>query len=221
MGDSDPGLVLAVITSPSRAFERLGSGDYLVQAAWVLAVASVAGVLPLLPFSALPLESKFGLTSEEAGLPVGAAGVVEYAAYGAAGGLISASLAYAVGRSAGGRGDWRRVFVLVLHAYAPAAVVSVVLLGPAVLIAGEIAASDPVMLQEADDDQLVEALAPLAGYVVLMLVVGAAALVWTLAVTVRAVMHAHFLGHWAAIAVVIAVKILSTVALAALAYALG
>ena len=221
MGDSDPSLVLAVITAPSRAFERLGAGDYLMQAAWVLAIASVAGVLPLLPFSALPLESKFGLTAEEAGLPAGAVGVVEYAVYGVIGGLISASLVYVVGKSAGGRGDWRRVFVLVLHAYAPAAVISVVLLGPALLIANEIAASDPVMLEEASDEQLVEALAPLAGYVVLMLVVGAVALVWTLAITVKAVMQAHFMGVWAAIVVVIVVKVLSTVALAAFAYALG
>ena len=219
MGDFDPRLVLAVLASPSRAFARLGGGDYLAQAAWVLAVASAAGVLPLLAFSSVPLESKFGVPAGELGLPSGPAGVAEHVVYGIAAGLLSAALVYLVGRAAGGRGGWRRVFVMALHAHAPAAVASLVLAGPALLVAGEIASLDPVLLEDAGDSEAADALAPLAGYLLLVLVVGVASLAWVLAVSVKAVKAAHGLGTLASLAIVVIAKMSSALILAAPAYA--
>lgn len=197
MGDAR--LVLEVIVSPSRAFERMGRGDYLGQAVWVMALVSVAGALPLLPFAGAPLESRYGVSAGELGLPSDALDFAEYAAYGVAGGLVSAALMHAVGRKLGGLGDWRGVFAAVLHAHVPAAVASAATAVPAFMLVGALAAVEPGSLEGASDQELVEALAPFAGYALLLLAIAAAAFVWVAAVLVKSVMVAHSLGPWTAL----------------------
>lgn len=203
--------MLQVVTSPSRAFARIG-GDHLYQAAAVLAVSSAAGVLPFLPLVSGPLPIEYSEDFEAMGLPRDASGAAMQAVIGIAAGLISSALFYVAGAAVGGSRDWRRVFAVMLHVNVPVAIVSVALAGPAFLMAGELAALDADSLEGASDEEMLEAAGPLLAYVALMLAIGGGAAVWLVVLSVKAVRAVHGFGVLKSFGLVVLVGIATALA---------
>ena len=207
----DLALVISVITSPSAAFGRVRSGDYLVQAAWILAVSAAAGVLPLLPFAMIPIQADFDGMVDELALPTSGAEMMWVMVTGVISGLVSAALFYVIGRVLGGSRDWRAVFSVMLHAHVPAIIVSLALAGPMFLLVSEMASVDPDTLSGRDESEMVEALAPLAGYVMLVAVMGIASAAWVIIVTVKAIRTVHGFGTLKSFGLWILVLVISVV----------
>ena len=207
----DAALILQVVTSPSRAFARMG-GDHLYQAAGVLAVASVIGVLPALPLASVPLPPEYQESLGQVGLPSDAASLAWYAVTSIAAGLISAALFYAGGALLGGSRDWRRVFAVMLHVNVLAAVVALLLAGPAFLMASEFASADLGSLEEAGPEEAADLLGPLLGYLALVLLIVLGAAVWLTVVSVKAVKSAHGFGTAKSFGLVVLVGIATVLA---------
>lgn len=206
----DAGLILQVIASPSRAFGRI-SGDHLYQAAGVLAVSSVIGVLPALPLASVSLPAEYQDSLGQVGLPSDAASLAWYAITSIASGLISAALFYAGGALLGGSRDWRRVVAVMLHVNVPVAVVSLLLAGPAFLMASEFDSADLGSLEDAGPEAAGQ-LGPLLGYLALVLTIVLGAVVWITVVSIKAVKSAHGFGTAKSFGLVVLVGIATVLA---------
>ena len=208
----DAALILQTVTSPSRAFGRI-SGEHLYQAAGVLAVSSVIGMLPALPLASVSLPAEYQDSLGQVGLPSDVASLAWYAITSIASGLISAALFYAGGALLGGSRDWRRVVAVMLHVNVPVAVVSLLLAGPAFLMASEFDSADFGSLEAAGPEEAAEQLGPLLGYLTLVLTIVLGAVVWLTVVSIKAVKSAHGFGTAKSFGLVVLVGIATVLAL--------
>ncbi len=111
----DPNVILRVITAPNSAFAQIRDNEekYFASSIGIFFIASVIGLLVILPFVIMPLNGAYYEIFEEndidVDIPTGGADIVLFVGISIVTGIISNALFYFIGKKLGGNTNWKKV----------------------------------------------------------------------------------------------------------------
>ena len=189
----DPNIFVRVITAPNSAFAQIRDNEekYFVSSIGVFLLASVIGLLVMVPFVMMPLDDAYYQTFEEndidVDIPADGADIVLFVGISIVTGIISNVLFYFIGKKLGGNTNWKKVFSVMFYAYVPTIPMMIVMSGLVFLMWGSLVAIDPsyLMASDADEDEIFSLIMPVLGYVGLMMLVAIVFVVWIFVVSIK------------------------------------
>ena len=211
----DLNVMLRVITSPSSAFVQIKENEerYLAQSIGLLIVSSILGALVILPFVMIPLDEAYFEGVDDVNLPIDNADVVLAGLVGILKGIVSFAIIYFIGKKLDGNKNWKKVLAVIFHTYVPAIPVSIVLAALVFLMWTSLAEIDPSYLisPDADEKQILSVIGPMLSYVVILVILGVAFLVWIIVISVKAIKVVNEFGTAKAFGLLILAMIISSV----------
>ena len=211
----DLNVMLRVITSPNSAFAQIKENEerYLVQSVGLLIASSILGALVILPFVMIPLDEAYFEGADDLSLPIDNADVVLAAFAGILKGIVSFAIIYFVGKKLDGNKNWKKVLAVIFHTYVPAIPVSIILTVLMFLMWTSLAEIEPSYLisPDADEKQIFSVIGPMLSYVVILVVLGIAFLVWIIVISVKAIKIVNGFGTAKAFGLLVLAMIITSV----------
>lgn len=214
----DPNVILCVITAPNSAFAQIRDNEekYFASSIGIFLIASVIGLLVILPFVIMPLNGAYYESFEEndidVDIPTGGADIVLFVGISIVTGIISNALFYFIGKKLGGNTNWKKVFSVMFYAYVPAIPMTIVLSGLMFLLWGSLVAIDPsyLMSPDTDEQKIFSLVMPVLGYVGLLALAVIVFFVWIFVVSIKGLKVLNGFSTAKAFGLVILVVILSS-----------
>ena len=214
----DPNIILRVITAPNSAFTQIRDNEekYFSSSIGIFLIASVIGLLVILPFVMMPLNDAYYESFEEndidVDIPTGGIDIALFIGISIMTGIISNVLFYFIGKKLGGNTNWKKVFSVMFYAYVPAIPMTIVLSGLMFLLWGSLVAIDPsyLMSPDADEQKILSLVMPVLGYVGLLALVAIVFFVWIFVVSIKGLKILNGFSTAKAFGLVILVVILSS-----------
>ena len=211
----DLNVMLRVITSPNSAFAQIKENEerYLVQSVGLLIASSILGALVILPFVMIPLDEAYFEGADDLSLPIDNADVVLAAFAGILKGIVSFAIIYFVGKKLDGNKNWKKVLAVIFHTYVPAIPVSIILTVLMFLMWTSLAEIEPSYLisPDVDEKQIFSVIGPMLSYVVILVVLGIAFLVWIIVISVKAIKIVNGFGTAKAFGLLVLAMIITSV----------
>ena len=211
----DLNVMLRVITSPNSAFAQIKENEerYLVQSVGLLIASSILGALVILPFVMIPLDEAYFEGADDLSLPIDNADVVLAAFAGILKGIVSFAIIYFVGKKLDGDKNWKKVLAVIFHTYVPAIPVSIILTVLMFLMWTSLAEIEPSYLisPDVDEKQIFSVIGPMLSYVVILVVLGIAFLVWIIVISVKAIKIVNGFGTAKAFGLLVLAMIITSV----------
>ncbi len=214
----NPNVILRVIIAPNSAFAEIRDNEekYFISSVAIFLVASVIGLLVMMPFVMMPLDDAYYESFEEndidVDIPVGGVDMVLFVGISIVTGIISNVLFYFIGKKLGGNTDWKKVFSVMFYAYVPAIPMMVIISGLMFLMWGSLVAIDPSYLMEpdVDEEKIFSLIMPVLGYVGLLALAAIVFFVWIFVVSIKGLKILNGFSTAKAFGLVILVMIISS-----------
>ncbi len=189
----DLSVILRVITAPNSAFAEVRDNEekYFASSIGIFLVASVIGLLVMVPFVMMPLDDAYYETFEEndidVDIPTGGADIAFFVGISIVTGIIGNVLFYFIGKKLGGNTNWKKVFSVMFYAYVPVIPMMVLMSGLVFLMWDSLVSIDPSYLtaSETDEEEIFSLIMPVLGYVGLLILVAIAFFVWIFIVSIK------------------------------------
>lgn len=215
----DPSVILRVITAPNSAFAQIRDNEerYFVSSIVVFLVASIIGLLVMIPFIMMPLDDAYYEAFDEndvdVDIPVDWSDVVLFVGIEIIAGIITTALFYFIGKKIGGNPNWKKVFSVMFYANVPVIPTMIVLAVLMFLMWGSLTAIDPsyLMAPDTDDEEIFSLIGPVLGYVGLMAIVAIGFIVWIFVVSIKALKTVSGFSTAKAFGLIILVIIISSI----------
>ena len=215
----DLGLILRVITAPNSAFSQIRDNHekYFAQSIGLLIFTSLLGVLVMLPFLMMPLDESYferlDDTEDLRNLPTEGTDVIFSVGLAILNGLIGAVLIFFIGKKLGGNADWKKVFSVLFHTHVVAIPMIIIISILIFLMWSSLTSIEPnyILNPDANNEEIWSEVAPLLGYVALLLIVAIGFMVWLLVITIKAVKIVHGFETGKAFGLVILAGIITTI----------
>ena len=215
----DPSVILRVITAPNSAFAQIRDNEerYFVSSIVVFLVASIIGLLVMIPFIMMPLDDAYYEAFDEndvdVDIPVDWSDVVLFVGIEIIAGIITTALFYFIGKKIGGNPNWKKVFSVMFYANVPVIPTMIVLAVLMFLMWGSLTAIDPsyLMAPDTDDEEIFSLIGPVLGYVGLMAIIAIGFIVWIFVVSIKALKTVSGFSTAKAFGLIILVIIISSI----------
>lgn len=207
-----------MITAPNSAFAQIRDNEekYFVSSVGVFLIASVIGLLVMVPFVMMPLDPAYYESFEEndidVDIPTGGADIILFVGISIVTGIIGNVLFYFIGKKLGGNTNWKKVFSVMFYAYVPAIPMMVIMSGLIFLMWGSLVAIDPsyLMTPDADEEEVFSLIMPVLGYVGLLALAAIVFFVWIFVVSIKGLKVLNGFSTAKAFGLVILVVIISS-----------
>ena len=215
----DSNAILGVITSPNATFAKIRDNDekYFASSVAIFLVASIVGLLVMVPFVMMPLDATYYEVFEEnqidVDIPVGWSDAFLFVGINIVIGIISNGLFYFIGKNLGGNKSWKKVFSVLFYAYVPTIPMMLVLSALVYLMWSSLTGIDPsyLMAPGSDEEEIFSLIAPVLSYVGLMILVAIIFLVWIFIVTIKALKTVNGFGTAKSFGLIILVMIITSI----------
>ena len=209
-----------MITSPNATFAKIRDNDekYFASSVGIFLIASIVGLLVLLPFVMIPLDQAYYEAFEEneidVDFPVGWPDAIFYVGVSIITGIISNVLFYFIGKNLGGNKSWKKVFSVVFYAYVPAIPMMLVFSVLVYLMWASIVAIDPSYLMESDssEEEIFSLIGPILSYAGLIAIAAIVFVVWIFIVTIKAIKIVNGFGTAKSFGLIILVMVITSIA---------
>ena len=215
----DSNAILGVITSPNATFAKIRDNDenYFASSVAIFLVASIVGLLVMVPFVMMPLDVAYYEVFEEnqidVDIPVGWSDAIMFVGVNIVIGIISNVLFYFIGKTLGGNENWRKVFSVLFYADVPTIPMMLVFSVLVYLMWGSLTGIDPsyLMAPGSDEEEIFSLIAPVLSYVGLMILVTIIFAVWIFIVTIKAVKTVNGFNTAKSFGLIILVMIITSI----------
>ena len=215
----DSSAILGVITSPNATFAKIRDNDekYFASSVGIFLVASIVGLLVMVPFVMVPLDASYYEVFEEnqiyVDIPVGWSDAIVFVGINIVIGILSNVLFYFIGKNLGGNKSWKKVFSVLFYAYVPTIPMMLILSALVYLMWGSLTGIDPsyLMAPGSDEEEIFSLIAPVLSYVGLMILVTIIFVVWIFIVTIKALKTVNGFGTAKSFGLIILVMIITSI----------
>ena len=208
-----------MITAPNSAFAQIRDNEekFFASSIGIFLVASIIGLLVMLPFVMMPLDDAYYETFEEndidVDIPVDWSDAILFVGISIVTGIISNVLFYFIGKKLGGSTSWKKVFYVMFYAYVPVIPMMLVLSVLVFLMWGYLMEIDPLYLMapDTDEEEIFSLIGPVLGYVGLMAVIAIGFVVWIFIVSIKGLKIVSGFSTAKAFGLIILVMIISSI----------
>ena len=215
----DSNAILGVINSPNTTFAKIRDNDekYFASSVAIFLVASIVGLLVMVPFVMMPLDATYYEVFEEnqidVDIPVGWSDAFLFVGVNIVIGIISNGLFYFIGKKLGGNKSWKKVFSVLFYAYVPTIPMMLVFSVLVYIMWGSLTGIDPfyLMAPGSDEEEIFSLIAPVLSYVGLMILVAIIFVVWIFIITIKAVKTVNGFGTAKSFGLILLVMIITSI----------
>ena len=212
-------VIFGVITSPNSTFVKIRDNDerYFLFSVGVFLLASIIGLLVMVPFVMMPLNTAYYETFAEnqidVDIPVDWSDALLFIGVGIITGIISNVLFYFIGRTLDGNKNWKKVFSVLFFAYVPTIPMMLLLSVLVFLMWASFVAIDPSHLMAAnfDEEEIFSLIGPVLSYVGLLVIVAIVFIVWIFIVLIKAVKTVNEFGTAKSFGLIVLVMFITSI----------